>query len=408
MLSSKEYEEIFPALKRKINGHKLIYLDNAATTLRPKEVMDAVNEYSLNHHSNVHRSTHTLAAEATQYYEDARSEVANFINAEAEEVIFTKGATESLNLIAYSVAVSNILQSDDEILISTIEHHANFVPWQQIAKIFNLKIKYYPAKSGIFDLSDFLKHITNKTRLVSITALSNVTGQLIPVNTLIKQIRNIREDIIIVVDGAQAVPHLPIDVKHMDCDFIAFSGHKMLGPTGIGVLYGKRKYLNMMTPFLFGGEMIDKVSTDGTTFNVLPYKFEAGTPNVDGAVGLAKAIEILESIGMDNIQEHDKQLTSYALKKLKELDFLEIFGPQDETQQSIISFNMKGVHPHDVAHMLNDLTGIAIRSGHHCAQPLMKEFGTTATCRVSFYLYNEEEDVDKLCEGLKKVWEWLK
>jgi cysteine desulfurase/selenocysteine lyase len=210
------------------------------------------------------------------------------------------------------------------------------------------------------------------------------------------------------VDGAQAVPHLPIDVKKMDCDFIAFSGHKMLGPTGIGVLYGKRKYLNMMTPFLFGGEMIDKVSTDGTTFNVLPYKFEAGTPNVDGAVGLAKAIEILESIGMDNIQEHDKQLTSYALKKLKELDFLEIFGPQDETQQSIISFNMKGVHPHDVAHMLNDLTGIAIRSGHHCAQPLMKEFGTTATCRVSFYLYNEEEDVDKLCEGLKKVWEWLK
>lgn len=408
MLSSKEYERLFPSLNRKINGHNLIYLDNAATTLRPKEVMDAVNEYSLNHHANVHRSTHTLAAEATQMYESSREKVAKFINADNNEIIFTKGTTESINLLAYSIATSKILRPDEEILITTMEHHANFVPWQQVGKIFDLNVRYYNCKNGIFNLSEFLDYVSEKTKVVSITGLSNTTGQVIPVQDLVEAIRNIRKEVIIIIDGAQTVPHMPFDVKKIDIDFLAFSGHKMLGPTGIGVLYGKKEYLEKINPFLFGGEMIDKVSTESTTFNILPYKFEAGTPNVDGAVGLAKAIEILENIGMDNIQEHEKELTNYAIERLKRLDFLTLYGPLDESQQSIISFNLKNIHPHDVAHMLNDLTGIAIRSGHHCAQPLMNELGVKATCRASFYIYNEEKDIDMLYDGLKKIWEWLK
>ncbi|PNR92300.1 SufS family cysteine desulfurase [Petrotoga sp. 9PWA.NaAc.5.4] len=408
MLSSKEYKELFPALKRKINGHDLIYLDNAATTLRSKEVMDAVCEYSLNHHANVHRSSHTLAAEATKMYEDARERVANFIDAENEEIIFTKGATESINLIAYSLATSKIIQPEEEILITTLEHHANFVPWQQIGKIFNIRVKYYQAKNGIFNFDDYLTYISHKTRVISITAVSNVTGQVIPIEELISKVRQIRKDIIIVVDGAQSVPHLPTNVKKMDADFLVFSGHKMLGPTGVGVLFGKKEYLNKINPFLFGGEMIDKVTTKDTSFNILPYKFEAGTPNVDGAVGLAKAIEILEDIGMQNIKEHDKILTDYAIEQLKLLNFLEIYGPKNESQCSIVSFNVKGIHPHDVSQLLNDLYGIAIRSGHHCAQPIMEELGVKSTCRISFYIYNEKEDIDKLILGLKKVWEWLK
>lgn len=408
MLSSNKYEEEFPALKRKINGHRLVYLDNAATTLRPKRVMEAVSEYSLNHHANVHRSTHTLASEATQMYESSRQKLADYINAKKEEIIFTKGTTESINLLAYSLAISNMIQPGEEILITTMEHHSNFVPWQQIGKIFNIKINYFPVKKGIFELDEYLKYITQKTKIISITGISNVTGQVIPINLIVEKARKIRNNVIIIVDGAQYIPHFSVDVKSLDIDFLAFSGHKMLGPTGIGVLYGKKEYLEQMSPFLFGGEMIDKVSMEDTTFTILPFKFEAGTPNVDGSVGLAKAVELLQQIGMNNINQHDKMLTKYALEKMKNLDFLEIYGPQDEFQSSIVSFNMKGIHPHDVAHLLNDIAGVAIRSGHHCAQPMMNELGVKATCRVSFYVYNQKDDIDILIYGLKKVWEWLK
>jgi len=408
MLSSNEYEEEFPVLKRKINGHRLVYLDNAATTLRPKRVMEAISEYSLNHHANVHRSTHTLASEATEMFESSRQKVANFINANEEEIIFTKGTTESLNLLAYSLAISKIVKPDEEILITTMEHHSNFVPWQQIGKIFNIKINYFPVKKGIFELDEYLKYITQKTKIISITGMSNVTGQVIPINMIIEKARKIRNDIIIIVDGAQYVPHISVDVKSLDMDFLAFSGHKMLGPTGIGILYGKKKYLEQMSPFLYGGEMIDKVGKDDSSFTILPYKFEAGTPNVDGSVGLAKAVELLQQIGMDNITQKDNELTQYALEKMRKLDFLEIYGPQNNLQSSIISFNIKGIHPHDVAHLLNDIEEVAIRSGHHCAQPMMSEIGVKATCRASFYFYNQKEDIDILIEGLKKVWEWLK
>jgi len=408
MPSSNEYEEEFPVLKRKINGHRLVYLDNAATTLRPKRVMEAISEYSLNHHANVHRSTHTLASEATEMFESSRQKVANFINANEEEIIFTKGTTESLNLLAYSLAISKIVKPDEEILITTMEHHSNFVPWQQIGKIFNIKINYFPVKKGIFELDEYLKYITQKTKIISITGMSNVTGQVIPINMIIEKARKIRNDIIIIVDGAQYVPHISVDVKSLDMDFLAFSGHKMLGPTGIGILYGKKKYLEQMSPFLYGGEMIDKVGKDDSSFTILPYKFEAGTPNVDGSVGLAKAVELLQQIGMDNITQKDNELTQYALEKMRKLDFLEIYGPQNNLQSSIISFNIKGIHPHDVAHLLNDIEEVAIRSGHHCAQPMMSEIGVKATCRASFYFYNQKEDIDILIEGLKKVWEWLK
>jgi len=408
MLSSNKYEEEFPALKRKINGHRLVYLDNAATTLRPKRVMEAVSEYSLNHHANVHRSTHTLASEATQMYESSRQKLADFINAKKEEIIFTKGTTESINLLAYSLAISNMIQPGEEILITTMEHHSNFVPWQQIGKLFNIKIKYFPVKKGIFEPDDYFNYITSKTKVISITGISNVTGQVIPINLIVEKARKIRNNVIIIVDGAQYIPHFSVDVKSLDIDFLAFSGHKMLGPTGIGVLYGKKEYLEQMSPFLFGGEMIDKVSMEDTTFTILPFKFEAGTPNVDGSVGLAKAVELLQQIGMNNINQHDKMLTKYALEKMKNLDFLEIYGPQDEFQSSIVSFNMKGIHPHDVAHLLNDIAGVAIRSGHHCAEPMMNELGVKATCRVSFYVYNQKDDIDILIYGLKKVWEWLK
>lgn len=408
MLSSNEYEEEFPVLKRKINGHRLVYLDNAATSLRPKQVMEAVTEYSLNHHANVHRSTHTLASEATEMFESSRQKIAKFINAQEEEVIFTKGTTESLNLVAYSLAISKIVKPDEEILITTMEHHSNFVPWQQIGKIFNIKIKYFPLRKGIFELDEYLKYINLKTKIISITGISNVTGQVIPINMIVEKARKIRKDIIIIVDGAQYVPHISVNVKSLDIDFLAFSGHKMLGPTGIGILYGKKEYLERMSPFLYGGEMIDKVSMEDTTFTILPYKFEAGTPNVEGSIGLAKAVDFLQQIGMNNIAQHDNELTQYALEKMKKLDFLEIYGPKNNLQSSIISFNVKGIHPHDVAHLLNEIAGVAIRSGHHCAQPMMTELGVRSTCRVSFYIYNQNEDIDILIEGLKKVWEWLK
>jgi len=328
-------------------------------------------------------------------YEDARSTVANFINAKREEVIFTKGTTESLNSLAYSF--SSLLKG--EVLINTLEHHANFVPWQQLFE----NVVYYEVKDGIFNEKDFLNLVNKNTSLISITGQSNVTGQEINMKSLVPKIRKINRDVIIVLDGAQLIPHSKVDVKELDIDFLVFSGHKMLGPMGIGVLYGKKHLLEKMKPFMYGGEMIDQVSIKKTTFNILPYKFEAGTPNVGGAVGLAEAIKYLEEVNMSEVYAHIKQLTSYAIKRLSELDFLEVYGTKDTNHNSLVSFNIKNIHPHDVANLLNDLYGIAIRSGHHCAQPLMKSLNVHSTCRASFYIYNKVEEVDILINGLKKV-----
>ncbi|BBE30515.1 putative cysteine desulfurase [Tepiditoga spiralis] len=385
----------FDSLSKKVNGKDLIYFDSAATTLKPNRVVEAIEDYYKNHNSNVHRSPHTLAGEATTMYEDARDAVANFINAKREEVIFTKGTTESLNSLAYSLSKD----LNGEVLISTLEHHANFVPWQQLFD----NVIYYDAENGVFNEEKYLKLVNKNTSLISITGQSNVTGQEINIKNLVLKIRKINKDVIIVLDGAQLIPHSKIDVKELDIDFLAFSGHKMLGPMGIGVLYGKKYILEKMKPFLYGGEMIDQVSIEKTTFNVLPYKFEAGTPNVGGAIGLAEAIKYLESLNVNEVYSHIKELTSYAIKKLSELDFLDVYGTKDTNHNSLISFNVKNVHPHDVANLLNDLYGIAIRSGHHCAQPLMKNLNVHSTCRASFYIYNTLEEIDVLIEGLKKV-----
>ncbi|UYO99710.1 SufS family cysteine desulfurase [Oceanotoga sp. DSM 15011] len=409
MLLSQKFDLEFPSLNRNINENKLVYLDSAATTLLPKRVANRVYEYSLNHRSNVHRSSHTLAAESTLLLEETRDLLKDFLNASSpKEIIFTKGTTESINLVAYSLAISNFFNDGDEILLNSLEHHANFVPWQQIGKNFNINTKVFKNKDGIFNESEYLNNINKNTRLVAITAHSNVTGQIIDIKDLIKKIKNINEKTLILIDAAQYVPHHEINLKELNADFVAFSGHKMLAPGGIGILWGKKKILNDMNPFLFGGEMIDQVDYEDTSFNILPYKFEAGTPNMEGVSGLNEAIKIINEIGFDLISNHISDITQYAINKLNKLDFIELYGPKDSSQFGIISFNLKNIHPHDVSHLLNDLTGIAIRSGHHCAQLIMKDIGIQSSCRASFYIYNDKNDVDKLYNGLMKVWEWLK
>lgn len=411
-MNSKILYKDFPILDRKVHGKKLIYLDNAATTLKPKVVVESLKDLYYFHYSNVHRGIHTLASEATNLLEGARRKIANFLNASPEEIIFTSGSTLSLNTIAHSLVKSGILKEDSKVLLTTVEHHANFVPWQRLSKIYNYKLLYAKptGRMGAILIEDFEKFIKEEPDVVAVTGASNVTGQRLS----IRRIREMFEKSILVVDGAQLVPHTKINVKELDLDFLVFSGHKMLGPTGIGVLYGKKELLEKMEPFLYGGEMIDKVTLEDTTFNILPYKFEAGTPNLAGAVGLAKAAEYLENIGMDEVENHIKELTDYAINELMKLDFVELYGPLDETQYGIISFNLDGVHPHDVAHFLDESFGIAIRTGHHCAQPLMMELSSksrldfpNATCRASFYVYNTKEDVDALVEGLKNVKRWL-
>jgi cysteine desulfurase/selenocysteine lyase len=409
MKSIEDCKYSFPTLSRKIAGKNLIYLDNAATSLKPFNVINAEKNYYMLNNSNIHRANHQLANESTQMYEGARKKVKEFINAKKiSEIIFTKGATESLNLLAYSFAISNFFEKDEEILIPISEHHANFVPWQQISKLFNIKINYYVPEKGVFNEDNFLNLINKKTKLISFTGLSNVTGQIINIKKIVEKAKNINPEIITVVDGAQYVPHIPTDFQDLNVDFIVFSSHKMLGPMGVGVLYGKSEILEKMSPFLYGGEMIDYVTKENSTFNVLPYKFEAGTPNVAGVIAFAQAIEFLNELGMKEIYEHTKKLTKYALKKLSELDFVEIYGPKDDSHYSIISFNLKNIHPHDVSHMLNDLSGIAVRSGHHCAQLLLNNMNIKSSCRASFYFYNTVEDVEALIEGIKKVKEWIK
>ncbi|RDW18688.1 cysteine desulfurase [Oceanobacillus arenosus] len=395
--------QMFPILDQEVNGHPLVYLDSSATSQKPIQVIEAVNDYYRQDNSNVHRGVHTLGTRATDKYEGAREKVRQFINASsAAEVIFTRGTTTSINTVAYGYARANLV-AGDEIVITPMEHHSNIIPWQQAAKATGATLKYIPLQEdGTISLDDVRETITKNTKVVAITHMSNVLGTINP----IKQIAEIAhaKGAVILVDGAQGAPHMTVDVQDLNCDFYAFSGHKMCGPTGIGVLYGKRELLEEMEPVEFGGEMIDFVNLYDSTWKELPWKFEAGTPVIAGAIGLGAAIDFLNEVGMDNILAHDKKLAHYAMERLSELDGVSIYGPQD--RGALVTFNLDDVHPHDTATVL-DAEGIAVRAGHHCAQPLMKWLNVTATARASFYLYNTEEEIDHLVAGLLKTKEYF-
>ncbi|MBB6629944.1 cysteine desulfurase [Clostridium algidicarnis] len=405
-LKINKIREDFPILSEEINGHKLVYLDNGATTQRPSVVINAVKNYYENSNANPHRGAHTLSIKATDIYEGTREKVRKFINAKStSEIIFTKNSTEALNLLANSYGL-NFLEKGDEILISIAEHHSNLIPWQQIAKRKSLKLKYvYVNDEGRIEKEKLEEALNENTKIVSIAHMNNSLGVINDIEYIIEKAHEVGA--IAIVDGAQSVPHMGVDVQRINADFLVFSGHKMLGPMGIGVLYGKEEILEKMPPFLFGGDMIEYVSEEETSFAELPYKFEAGTQNVEGAAGLSAAIDYIEDLGFDFIKSVEEDLTMYALQELKKIPYIDIYGPLDTTNRGgIISFNVKDVHPHDVATIL-DSYGVAIRAGHHCAQPFMKYMNLNSTCRISFYFYNTREEVDIFIEAIKSVRKWL-
>ncbi|CAM3714228.1 cysteine desulfurase [Alicyclobacillus pomorum] len=401
-----EVRKDFPILQQQINGHPLVYLDSAASSQKPRQVIEALKHYYETNHSNVHRGVHTLGSRATEAYELAREKVARFINApSAEQVIFTRGTTESLNMVAYGYARA-FLKEGDEIVLTPAEHHANLVPWQQAAKATGATLKYVPLQpDGTVSLDDVKQAISSKTKLVAMAHVSNVLGTINPVKEIAAMAHQVGA--VMVVDGAQSVPHMPVDVQDLDCDFLAFSGHKMLGPTGVGVLYGKRKWLDIMEPTYFGGEMIDVVELYDSTWKDTPWKFEGGTPIIAGAIGLAAAVDYLSDIGMEEIRQHDHRLTAYALEQLKSVEGVTVYGPEDSRQRcGLVTFNLLSIHAHDVSTVL-DSEGIAIRAGHHCAQPLMRILKVPSTARASFYLYNTEADVDALVASVRTAKEFF-
>ena len=404
MIDVEKIRKDFPILDQIVNDEPLVYLDNAATTQKPKAVLEAVNRYYQEDNANVHRGVHTLAERATASYEGARETVRRFINASStKEVLFTRGTTTGLNWIGRFA--EEILEEGDEVLISIMEHHSNILPWQEACRKTGAKLVYAYLKDGGLDLEDFREKLTDRTKFVSITHASNVLGVINPVQEIAQLAHE--KGAIMVVDGAQSIPHMKIDVQKLDADFFVFSGHKMAGPTGIGVLYGKEQYLNQMSPVEFGGEMIDFVYEQSATWKELPWKFEAGTPNMAGAIGLAAAIDYLEAIGMDAIERHEQDLIAYVFPKLQAIEGLKIYGSQDLAKRSgVISFNLGDLHPHDLATAL-DYEGVAVRAGHHCAQPLIQYLEVPATARASFYLYNTKEDCDKLVEALIKTKEFF-
>ncbi len=396
----------FPILDQEVNGKPLVYLDSAATSQKPLSVIESIEKYYREYNSNVHRGVHTLGTKATDGFEGARDKVRKFINAASrEEVIFTRGTTTSLNIVASSYGRANCKEGD-EIVITYMEHHSNLIPWQQVAKATGATLKYIPLQEdGTITLEDVENTITERTKIVAITHVSNVLGTINPIKEIAKIAH--ANGAVIVVDGAQGAPHVKVDVQDLDVDFYALSGHKMCGPTGIGVLYGKKELLEQMEPVEFGGEMIDFVNLYDSTWKELPWKFEAGTPSIAQAIGLGAAIDFLEEIGMENVHQHEYNLVEYALKTLSEIEGVTIFGPLDAAKKGgVVTFNIDGVHPHDVSTAL-DMEGIAIRAGHHCAQPLMKVLNQTATARASFYLYNTKEDIDALAAGLVKAKEFF-
>lgn len=389
----------FPILQNR----KMAYLDSGATTQKPKQVIEAIEKFYENNNANPHRGAYSLSIETTEEYENTRKKIAKFINARyEEEIIFSKNASESLNLVAYSYGLDN-LKKDDDVVISIMEHHSNLVPWQYVTGKTQSNLKYmYVNENYELSKEEIESKITDKTKIVAITHVSNVLGTINPVKEIIKYAH--KKGAIVIVDASQSIPHMKIDVQDLDADFLAFSGHKMLAPLGIGVLYGKREILNKMNPFLMGGDMIEYVYEQKTTFAPLPNKFEAGTQNVEGVIGLGAAIDYISNLGYDKIQEIEDELLDYAREELSKLDFLKIYmTPNRKNHSAVISFNIKGVHPHDVASIL-DTENVCVRSGNHCAQPLLRFLGEDSTCRMSLYFYNTKQDIDMLVEALKKAY----
>ena len=392
----------FPILSRKINGHPLVYLDNAATTQKPRQVIAALTDYYEHTNANVNRGVHTLSVEATDAYELARTKVAKFINApRPESVIWTRNTSESLNLVAATWAEANVGEGDN-IVITAMEHHSNIVPWQQLAARKNAELRYLAVgKDGLLDLANTESIIDIRTRIVAVTHVSNVLGTVNPVEELANRAHEVGA--VILIDAAQSVPHMPVDVQAIDADFLCFSAHKMLGPTGIGVLYGRYELLEEMPPYMFGGDMILEVSYEDATWNALPYKFEAGTPNIADAIATGAAVDYLVELGMENVWEHEQLLTTYAMDLISSLDHITIFGPEDPALRGgVISFVHDSIHPHDLGTAL-DQQGIAIRTGHHCAMPLVRSYGVVAAARASFYIYNTKTEIDALVSGIREA-----
>ncbi len=392
----------FPILRRTVHGKPLVYLDNAATTQKPHAVIDALVEYYEHYNANIHRGLHTLAEESTARYEEAREKVARFVNApDMESIIFTRNATESINLVAQGWGRPNI-RTGDEIVLTVMEHHSNLVPWQMLAKENGALLRFVDIDDeGRLRPEDWQHLVGERTKLVALTQMSNVLGTINPVREIAALAH--RHGALVFVDGAQSVPHMPVNVQELDCDFLVFSSHKMLGPTGVGVVYARRSILEEMTPFLTGGHMISRVSLEDSTWNDLPWRFEAGTPNIADVIAFGAAIDYLEGIGMRAVRRHEIELTAYALQVLSEIPDVTLYGPKDASVRgAAVSFNLGDLHPHDIGTVL-DSYGIAIRAGHHCAQPLMTRLGLTATARASFYLYNTREEIDALAQGVKEA-----
>ena len=403
MLDVKKIKRDFPILNHHVDGKPLVYLDNAATTQKPKVVIDAISNYYENYNANIHRGSHTLSQKATIAYEETRLNVQKFINAKSyQEIIFTRNTTESINLVAYSWARHN-LKAGDEILLSQMEHHANLIPWYELAKEKQITLKYIPLTNDFrLDLSNLSHLLTPQTKLVSLTLMSNVLGTINDLTPIVQKAH--AQGALVLIDAAQAIAHMPIDVQKLNCDFLAFSFHKILGPTGVGVLWGRQKLLSDMPPFLTGGNMIANVYTDRATFNELPYKFEAGTPDIANVIASNEALNYLNAIGYAAIMAHEKCLTAYALDILLKQENLILYGPNNTTDRgSVISFNLNQIHPHDLGQVIND-SGIAVRAGHHCCQPLMRQFNITGTIRASLYIYNDEADIDILAKTLQSAY----
>lgn len=404
MLDIKKIRQDFLILDQIVNDEPLVYLDNAATTQKPRQVLDALNDYYHTTNANVHRGVHTLAERATAAYEASREKVRSFINAKStKEVLFTRGTTTGLNWVAKFA--EEILQEGDEVLISIMEHHSNIIPWQEACRKTGAKLVYAYIKDGALDVDDLRSKLSPKTKFVSLAHVSNVLGAIAPVKEIAELAHGVGA--YMVVDGAQSAPHMAIDVQDLDCDFYTLSGHKMLAPTGIGVLYGKEEILNQMSPVEFGGEMIDFVYEQEATWKELPWKFEAGTPNIAGAIALGAALDYLTELGMDQIHAYEQELVNYVLPKLQAIEGLTVYGPQDPSQHAgVIAFNIDGLHPHDVATAL-DYEGVAVRAGHHCAQPLINHLGISSAARASFYIYNTKADCDKLVDAILKTKEFF-
>lgn len=405
MFDPNKIKNDFPIFKRKINGNDLVYLDNAATSQKPKQVVDAVSDYYLSHNANVHRGVHTLSEEATNMYEDARQKVADFIGAKFGEIVFTTGSTGSLNRVAFGWGFENLTEKDTIVFVE-VDHHSNIVPWQIVSERTGAKLKSIGVTiNGEIDLKELDALLDSSVKILAVSHASNVLGTIFPIAEICKIAK--KYGTLVSVDGAQGIPHFKIDVKKLGCDFYSFSGHKMLGPMGIGVLWAKKELLEKMTPCEYGGGMIKQVHLDKSTWASIPQRFEAGTPGVAGAVGLASAIDYLENLGMDNIVEHEKELTKYALEELSKLEGVHILGPKDPSKRTaLFSMVFDGMHPHDVATILN-LEGIAVRSGQHCAMPLHESLDISSSTRASFYVYNTKDDVDALVKGIKKAKEVL-